>query len=111
MLYLPYNLLTVPGFSLTGFTLELSLPVAQAGAAHHVTVLSVAIPLLADAVVVAVVVTPLCGGSREQQVCESEEGAGNRGGTRPCGRILLRSCPTQLSSFAHGAELTKRRHN
>lgn len=59
----------------TGFTLELSLSVAQAGAAHHVTVLSMAIPLLADAVVVAVVVTPLCEGSREQQgaVCESQE--------------------------------------
>ena len=44
---------------LTGFTFEFSLAVAQAGAAHHVAVLSVAIPLLADAVVVAVVVTPL----------------------------------------------------
>lgn len=41
------------------------------------TVLSMAIPLLADAVVVAVVVTPLCGGSREQQVRESEEEAGS----------------------------------
>lgn len=105
MLHLPSNLLTVPGVSLTGFALELSLPVAQAGAAHHVTVVSVAIPLLADAVVVAVVVTPLCGGSREQQVGESAEEAGSRGGTWSCSRILLlRSCPTQLSSFAHSAE-------
>lgn len=53
--------------SRTGFTLELSLSVAKAGAAHHVTVVSMTIPLLADAVVVAVVVTPLCGGGREQQ--------------------------------------------
>lgn len=71
------------GSSLTGFTLELSLAVAQAGAAHHVTVLSVAIPLLANAVVVAVVVTPLCGGSRERQGAESEDEAERSGGRRP----------------------------
>lgn len=75
------------------------------------TVLSMAIPLLADAVVVAVVVTPLCGGSREQQVRESEEEAGSSWGTWPCSRILLLSCQTRLRSFAHGAKLTKRRQN
>lgn len=44
---------------LTGFTFKFSLAVAQAGAAHHLTVLSVAIPLLADAVVIVAVMTPL----------------------------------------------------
>lgn len=44
---------------LTGFTLELSLAVAQTGAAHHVTILSMAVPLLTDTVVITAVVTPL----------------------------------------------------
>lgn len=44
---------------LTRFTFEFSLAVAQAGAAHHLTVLSMAIPLLADAVVITIVMTPL----------------------------------------------------
>lgn len=44
---------------LMGFTFEFSLAIAQTGAAHHVTILSLAVPLLADAVVVIVVVTPL----------------------------------------------------
>ena len=39
---------------LTGFTFEFALAVAHAGAAHHVTVLSVAIPLLTDSVVITV---------------------------------------------------------
>ena len=45
--------------SLTRFTFELPLAVAQAGAAHHVTVLRVAVPLLPDVVVVSVVMAPL----------------------------------------------------
>lgn len=45
---------------LTRFTLELSLAIAQAGTAHHVAVFSLAVPLLANAVVIAVIVTPLC---------------------------------------------------
>lgn len=45
---------------LTGFAFELALAVAHASAAHHVTVLSAAIPLLTDSVVITVVVTPLC---------------------------------------------------
>lgn len=44
---------------LTGFTLELSLSVAQTGAAHHVTIVSMAVPLLTDTVVITTVVTPL----------------------------------------------------
>lgn len=44
---------------LTGFTLELSLAVAQTSATHHLTVLRMAVPLLTDAVVITIVVTPL----------------------------------------------------
>ena len=50
---------------LTWFTLDLSLAVAQAGAAHHVTVLSMAVPLLPDAVVVSIVMAPFCPGGEE----------------------------------------------
>lgn len=51
---------------LTGFTLELSFPVAQTGAAHHVTVLSTTVPLLTNSVVVAIIMAPLC---RFKDVC------------------------------------------
>lgn len=44
---------------LTRFTLELSLAVPKAGTAHHVTVVCLAVPLLPDAIVVAVVMAPL----------------------------------------------------
>ena len=62
---------------LTGFTLELSLAISHAGAAHHVTVFHLAIPLFSDAIVVAVVVTPLWmrRRSREKERRKEEESA------------------------------------
>lgn len=45
---------------LTWFTLELSLPVAQAGAAHHGALLLLTLPFLPDTVVVTSIMTPLC---------------------------------------------------
>lgn len=45
---------------LTWFTLELSLAIAQTGAAHHVTILCLSVPPLANAVVVSTIVAPLC---------------------------------------------------
>lgn len=44
---------------LTWFTLELSLAVPQASAAHQVTVVGLPVPLLSDAIVVATVMAPL----------------------------------------------------
>lgn len=44
---------------LTWFTLELSLPVAQAGVAHHGALLLLALPFLPDTVVVTSIMTPL----------------------------------------------------
>lgn len=84
----------------TGFTLELSLSVAQAGAAHHVTVLSMAIPLLANAVVVAVVVTPLCRGFWEQQ------GAGVRV-RRKRSRELLGNVAVETHPFPELSNMTR----
>lgn len=45
---------------LTWFALELSFPVSQAGAAHHVAILSLAVPFLSDPIVMAIIMTPLC---------------------------------------------------
>lgn len=44
---------------LTWFTFELALSVTQAGAAHHVTILSLAVPLLTNAVAITTVNAPL----------------------------------------------------
>ena len=70
--------------SLTGFTLEFSLAVPHAGAAHHVTIFHLPIPLFPDAVVVAVVVTPLWMRGKKQGEGMKEEGreCEGRGGVK-----------------------------
>ena len=46
------------GAGLTWLAFELSLAIAKAGAAHHLTVFGLSVPLLSDAVVVATVMAP-----------------------------------------------------
>lgn len=57
----------VPKFCLrTWFAFELSFAIAKAGAAHHMTVLSTAIPLFSNAVIIAIVMAPFC----ERKQCQ-----------------------------------------
>lgn len=57
------------------FTLEFSLAIAQTGAAHHVTVLSLSVPPLTNTVVVAIVVAPFGGVTSEVSAAEAQASA------------------------------------
>lgn len=61
---------------LTRFTFEFSLSIAQTGAAHHVTVLSLTIPLFSNTVVITVIITPLC---RKAEKGAEAEGSRRKG--------------------------------
>ena len=55
---------------LTWLAFELPLAVADAGAAHHLAVFRLAVPLLADAVVVAAVMAPFWGEQKLRNLLE-----------------------------------------
>lgn len=54
------------------FTLELSFAISQASAAHQVTILRLAVPLLSNAIVVAAVMAPLRGVTSEVATAQAQ---------------------------------------
>lgn len=82
---------------LTRFTLEFSFSIPKAGAAHHLAILSLPVPLLPNLVVNSIVMAPLWRRQRNKDQDLSRHAAGGRQLGIVSGRAGERIFPAHLS--------------